>query len=80
MSNFDFDIPLPPNGNVKPFEDVANFPLKASKFFAPDNGKTVQAKRSLMLSRCLKANSGAKFSSRIVKENGVDGIRIWRIL
>lgn len=79
MSNFDFDIPLPPRGKVKTFEDVENFPLKASKFFTPDVGKTIQAKRSLIIARCLKKNEGAKFTSRMVTENGIEGVRIWRV-
>ena len=79
MSNFDFDIPLPPSGKVKTFEDVENFPLKGSKFFVHDVGKTLAAKRSLMIARCLSKNEGAKFTSRRVTENGIEGIRIWRV-
>jgi hypothetical protein len=80
MSNFDFNVPLPVHGNAKDYEDVANFPLKASKFFAPDEGKTIQAKRTLMIGRCNLKNKSAKFASRIVTENGIEGIRIWRVL
>jgi hypothetical protein len=80
MSNFDFDVQLPQHGNTKDYEDVANFPLKASKFFPPDEGKTVQAKRALMLGRCNLKNKGAKFASRMVTENGIEGVRIWRVL
>jgi hypothetical protein len=80
MSNFDFDIPLPKHGKIKDYEDVENFPLKASKFFAPDEGKTVQAKRAVILNRCNSKNKGAKFASRMVTENGIEGIRIWRVL
>jgi hypothetical protein len=78
MSNFDFDIDIPERAYEKDFSDVENFPLKASKFFPLSNGEVIVLLRSRILGRCNAKNKGAKFLSRTVTENGIEGVRIWR--
>ena len=75
LRGFDFSVPLTPAKRGIDTHGVADFPVDASKFFVGSS------KRASILSLCYHHNpKGAKFVTRIVVEEGVKGIRVWRIL
>ena len=63
-------IPQPPHGNTKyPFSDMA----VDQSFFVPGPNPPIRNSASNFSKK-----SGMKFACRVVTEDGVRGIRVWR--
>ena len=73
MTEFQYDVPPPICFKFKDTYGVRDFPLNASKFY-PN-----MVRAAPVYSCANKLNKNCKFVTRTVTENGVKGIRIWRI-
>jgi hypothetical protein len=75
MSDFEFDVPLPKKKAGAPQKDkygLLNFPIGGSKFIAG-------IKSAALGSELDRKNEGCKFVTRQVVENGIKGLRVWRL-
>ena len=69
-NGFDFNIAVPSQITNDKY-GLKGFPLNASKF--------IPGAQAAIMAMAGCHNRGCKFTSRTVTENGVRGVRIWRI-
>jgi hypothetical protein len=75
MTNFEFNVPVPERKKGVVGSDkhgVVNFPIGGSIFFQ-------NIKANKIYSCVVQKNPGGKFTSRNVTEDGIKGVRIWRL-
>ncbi len=80
-NEYDFGVPLPPATRGKAAQNsttgiIRNLPVDGSKFFA---GKKYNQIGNLIQAAKQKKPFGFSLALREVTENGVDGVRVWRV-